>query len=63
MPKHVLTMIGIVAVWFGLVWLAVVVLEQSPGRALLLSFATLFLLGLGVTFTVASYRGGDDAPR
>lgn len=56
-PRHVLTMIGVVFVFFALLWLAVVVMGQSPGEAMLLSFITLFLVGIGVTFTVASARG------
>lgn len=54
MPKHVLTMIAVVAAFFALLWFGVVVLSQTPGRAMLASIGTLFLIGLGVMFTVAS---------
>lgn len=57
LPRHVITMIGVVFAFFALLWLAVVVLGQSAGEAMLLSFITLFLVGIGVTFTVASARG------
>jgi hypothetical protein len=58
-PKHVLTMIATVGAFFALLWFAVVVLGQTAERAMLLSFVTLFLVGLGVTFSVASFRGDD----
>lgn len=56
-PRHVITMIGVTLAFFALLWLAVVVLGQTPGEAMLLSFITLFLISIGATFTVASARG------
>ncbi len=57
MPRHVLTMIAVVGVFFALLWFGVVVLDQSGGEAMLASIATLFLVGLGITFSTASLRG------
>jgi hypothetical protein len=60
MPRHVVTMIVVVAAFFGLLWIAVVLLGQSAGRAMLLALLTLFLIGVGITFTASSIR--DDEP-
>lgn len=57
MPRHVITMIAVVAAFFVLLWFGVVVLDQSGGKAMLASIATLFLIGLGVTFSTSSLRG------
>lgn len=56
MPRHVLTLLAVTAAFFGLLWLGVVVLGQTPGEAMLLSFITLFLLSIGVTFSVSTLR-------
>ncbi len=56
MPRHVLTLLFVTGAFFGLLWLGVVVFGQTPGEALLLSFITLFLLGIGITFSVSSLR-------
>ena len=56
MPRHVITMIAVVGVFFVLLWFGVVVLDQSGGEAMLASIATLFLVGLGVTFSTSSLR-------
>lgn len=62
MPRHVITMIAVVGAFFVLLWFGVVVLGQSGGEAMLASIATLFLLGLGITFsTSASRRDGRDS--
>ncbi len=56
MPRHVITMIAVVGAFFGLLWFGVVVLGQSGGKAMLASIATLFLIGLGVTFSSSTLR-------
>ncbi len=56
MPRHILTMLVVTGAFFGLLWLGVVILGQTPGEALLLSVITLFLLGIGITFSVATLR-------
>ena len=56
MPRHVITMIGIVGAFFFLLWFGVVVLGQSAGEVFVASVATLFLVSLGVTFSVSSLR-------
>lgn len=58
MPRHVLTLLVVTAAFFGLLWFGVVILDQTPGKALVLSFITLFLLGIGVTFSAATL--GED---
>ena len=57
MPRHVITMIAVVGAFFGLLWFGVVVLNQNEGEVILASIATLFLIGLGVTFSTSSLRG------
>ncbi|HYI14122.1 MAG TPA: hypothetical protein VEX37_01950 [Thermomicrobiales bacterium] len=57
MPRHVITMILVVGAFFGLIWFGVVVLGQSGGEVMLASIATLFLIGLGVTFSTSAARG------
>jgi hypothetical protein len=57
MPRHVITMIAVVAAFFVLLWFGVVVLGQTGGEAMLASIATLFLIGLGVTFSTSTLRG------
>lgn len=57
MPRHVLTLLVVVGAFFGLLWFGVVVLGQTPGEAMLVSFITLFLLGIGITFSVSTLRG------
>jgi hypothetical protein len=61
MPKHVLTMIGIVAAFFGLLWFGVVILGQAPERAMGASLLTLILLGVGAFYTASTLRTDDDA--
>jgi hypothetical protein len=56
MPRHVLTMIGLVFAFFVLLWFGIVVLGQTPLRAFAASFLTLFLIGLGITFSTATFR-------
>ena len=53
-------MILVVGAFFALIWFGVFVLGQSGGEAMLASFATLFLLGLGITFTVMTFRKDPD---
>jgi hypothetical protein len=53
-------MIAVVGAFFALLWFAMVVLAQTPGRATLLSFLTLLLIGLGVIFSTGSLRGDDE---
>ena len=53
-------MIAVVGAFFGLVWFGVVVLGQSGGEVMLASIATLFLIGLGVTFSTSSLRKEHD---
>jgi hypothetical protein len=60
MPRHVLTMLGVVGAFFVLLWVGVVLLKQSPGVTLVISLITLALLGVGITFTAASLRGGRE---
>lgn len=60
MPRHALTLLAVTAGFFGLLWLGVVVFDQTPGAALLLSFITLFLLSIGVTFSLSTLR--EDRP-
>jgi hypothetical protein len=50
-------MIAVVGAFFGLLWFGIVVLGQSGGEAMLASIATIFLIGLGVTFSTSSLRG------
>jgi hypothetical protein len=57
LPRHVITMIAVVAAFFGLLWFGIVVLDQSGGEAMMASIATLVLIGLGVTFSTSSLRG------
>ncbi len=57
MPRHIITMIAAVGVFFVLLWFGVVVLGQSGGEAMLASIATLFLVGVGVTFSTSTLRG------
>jgi hypothetical protein len=56
-PRHVITLIAVTAAFFGLLWFGVVVLNQNEGEVILASFATLFLIGLGIFFSTASTRG------
>ncbi len=56
MPRHVITMIAVVGAFFVLIWFGAVVLGQSGGEAMLASIATLFLVGLGVTFSTSTLR-------
>jgi len=49
-------MIAVVGAFFVLIWFGVVVLGQSGGEAMLASIATLFLVGLGVTFSTSTLR-------
>lgn len=58
MPRHVLTMIAVIAAFFGLLWLGVVVFKASPGAAMVVSLLTVILVGAGITFTSATLRGG-----
>ena len=50
-------MIAVVGAFFGLLWFGVVVLGQSGGKSMLASIATLFLIGIGVTFSTSTLRG------
>jgi hypothetical protein len=56
-PRHVITLIVVTAAFFGLLWFGVVVLDQNEGEVILASFATLFLIGLGLFFSTATMRG------
>ena len=56
MPRHVITLIAVTAAFFGLLWFGVVVLGQSEGEVILASIATLFLLGIGITFSTSTTR-------
>jgi hypothetical protein len=56
MPRHVLTMLGVVGAFFVLLWVGVVLLKQSPGVTLVVSLVTLVLVGVGITFSVATLR-------
>jgi hypothetical protein len=58
-PKHVLTMVAAVGAFFALLWFGMVVLGQTPGRAMLLSLLTLLLIGLGVSFSAGAFHGDD----
>ena len=60
MPRHVITMIAVVAAFFGLLWFGIVVLGLSGGETMLASFATLFLIGIGITFSASTLRGERD---
>jgi len=59
MPRHVLTLIGTVTTFFGLLWFGVVVLGQTPERALGATLLTLLLLGIGVFYTASTLRTDD----
>ncbi|MEX2315328.1 MAG: hypothetical protein WD628_06380 [Thermomicrobiales bacterium] len=59
MPRHVVSMIAVVGAFFVLLWFGVVVLGLTGGKATLASIATLFLLGLGVTFSATTSRGDE----
>lgn len=59
MPKHVLTLVGVVGAFFGLLWFGVVVLGQKPERAMGATMLTLLLLGVGVFYTASSLRTDD----
>jgi hypothetical protein len=50
-------MIAVVGAFFGLLWFGIVVLGQSGGEVVVGSIATIFLIGLGVTFSTSSLRG------
>lgn len=56
MPRHVITMIAVVGAFFGLLWFGVVILGQTGGEAMIASIATLFLVGLGITFSASTLR-------
>ncbi|HAX24615.1 MAG TPA: hypothetical protein PK593_03355 [Thermomicrobiales bacterium] len=56
MPRHILTILAVTVVFFILIWLGVVEFGQTPGKALLLSFGTLFLLGIGITYSASTLR-------
>ena len=56
MPKHVMTMIGVVAVFFGLLWFGVVVLNLTAGRAMGASLLTIMLFGAGALYTASTLR-------
>lgn len=60
MPEHVLTLVGFVAAFFGLLWFGTVVLGQTPERALGLSALTLILLGAGALYTASTLRPEDE---
>lgn len=56
MPRHIITLLIVTGAFFGLLWMGVVVFNQTPGTAMLLSFITLLLIGLGVTYSVSTLR-------
>jgi hypothetical protein len=56
MPRHVLVMLTVVGIYFVMLWVGMVLLKQPPGTTMLVSLATLFLLGLGITFTSATLK-------
>jgi hypothetical protein len=59
MPRHVMTMIGVVGALFVLLWFGVVVLELTAGRAMGASVLTLVLFGAGAMYTASTLRTDD----
>jgi predicted RND superfamily exporter protein len=57
MPRHVIALTVTVVALFALMWFGVFVLRQSPNRALLASVLTIFLLGIGVSYSMSTLRG------
>ena len=53
-------MIATVAVFFVLLWIAVIVLGIAPDMAFILSLVTLVLVGVGVMFTTSTFRREND---
>lgn len=56
MPKHVIALTLTVGAFFTLVWFGVAVLGQSADRTLLVSTLTIFLIGIGVVYSLSTLR-------
>jgi putative flippase GtrA len=55
-PRHVISLIVSVIGLFVLMWFGVFVMNQSPNRALLVSALTVFLIGIGVNYSLSTLR-------